>query len=361
MTDTENQPLLAHGDVAHEVERPKSSDIAERTIESDVIPETATVGRQIGWASAYVLVISRVIGSGVFAMPGTVLQTVGSPALALILWSLGALFAWASLAIDMEFGCMLPRSGGIKVYLEYTYRWPKFFASVMVAVQAVLLGLTATNCIIFAKYTIYAFGLDPGDLEVKGLAIGMFTAITIVHGCFYRTGIWIQNVLGWLKIGLIVFMILTGLFVVIIRPSPKHSQSEPWWFNDPWRDSDFAWNNLSTSFFKVFYSYAGLSNINNVLNEVKNPVQTLRSVGPAALWTSCFTYLLINVAYLQVVPVKEVKQSRELIAALFFERVFGASVGGIFFPLAIAISAVGNVMVVTFSQVRLHTILIICR
>jgi hypothetical protein len=64
-------------------------------------------------------------------------------------------------------------------------------------------------------------------------------------------------------------------------------------------------------------------------------------------------YLLINVAYLAVVPLDEVKRSRELIAALFFERVFGAGFGNIFLPLAIALSAAGNVMVVTFSLVCL--------
>ncbi len=55
-------------------------------------------------------------------MPGTIIQNVGSPGLALSLWILGAFVAWAGLVIDMEYGCMLPRSGGMKVYLEYTYR-----------------------------------------------------------------------------------------------------------------------------------------------------------------------------------------------------------------------------------------------
>lgn len=355
MEASENAPLLNSNhsrDDEATLERILSSK-ADREVENDVIPETATGGRRIGWTSAYILVISRVIGSGIFAMPGVIIQTVGSPGLALVLWIIGALVAWAGLAIDMEYGCMLPRSGGIKVYLEYTYRKPKFFASVMVAVQAVLLGFTATNCIVFAKYTIYAFHLQPGDLEVKTLAVGLLTVITIMHGCFYRTGVWIQNALGWLKVALICFMIVTGLVVVSLRsPSePTALDTTPTWWAELWKDSDFAWNNISTSFFKIFYSYAGLSNVNNVLNEVKNPVRTLKSVGPAALLTACFMYILINLAYLAVVPIQEFKQSRELIAAVFFDRVFGARVGGIFLPLAIAISAAGNVMVVTFSLV----------
>jgi hypothetical protein len=87
------------------------------------------------------------------------------------------------------------------------------------------------------------------------------------------------------------------------------------------------------------------------LNEVKNPIRTLKTVGPAALFTACVMYLLANVAYLAVVPLEDVKSSKELIAALFFERVFGVGFGNVFLPLAVALSAVGNVMVVTFSLV----------
>ena len=325
-----------------------------RSIEDDVVPETAVVGRTIGWGSAYIIVISRVIGSGIFAMPGVIVKTVGSPGLALLMWVIGAFVAWCGLAITLEYGCMLPRSGGEKVYLEYTFRRPRFLASTLVAVQAVLLGFTASNCIVFAKYTLFALKLEPSDAAVKALAVGLLTAITIVHGCFYKSGIWIQNILGWAKVVLIIFMILTGFFVVAFR-----RQSEPsakkinlgFALDDLWGGSHWNWSILSTAFFKIFYSYAGLGNINNVLNEVKNPVRTLKTVGPVALLTACVMYLLVNVAYLSVVPIEDIKQSGELIAALFFERVFGPGFGNVFLPLAIAVSAAGNVMVVTFSLV----------
>jgi amino acid transporter len=358
MQDLETSPLLSpvgsqDSSPRQSIERQrKAAALDERNIENDVLPEGSTAGRNIGWGSAYVLVISRVIGSGIFAMPGTIVQNVGSPGLALVLWVVGALVAWAGLAIEMEYGCMLPRSGGVKVYLEYTFRKPQFLTSTLVAVQAVLLGFTASNCIVFAKYTLFAAGVTPQDLNTKLLAIGLLTWITFVHSCFYRTGIWIQNVLGWLKVGLIVFMILTGLFVVLFRPStPSSGPATTMSWDDLWTGSDWAWNTLSTAFFKISYSYAGLSNVNNVLNEVKDPIRTIKTVGPTALLTACTMYVLVNVAYLAVVPLEEVKQSSELIAALFFERVFGAGFGNVFLPLAIALSAAGNVMVVTFAVV----------
>jgi amino acid transporter len=324
-----------------------------RHVEDTVIPETATLGRNLSWSSAYILVISRVIGSGIFATPGSIVKSTGSVGLALLLWVGGAFIAGCSLIVSLEYGCMLPRSGGEKVYLEFTYRHPRFFASTLVAVQAVLLGFTASNCIIFGEYVLFALRIEATEFSQKALALGLLTAITIVHGCFLRTGIWIQNVLGWVKVGLVVFMILTGLYAVVFHVSitaDAPAQERISW-DGLWKDSNWGWGTLSTALFKVSYSYAGLQNVNNVLNEVKNPVRTLRTVAPASLLTACLLYLLVNVAYFSVVPLNEVKESGELIAALFFERVFGQNFGRTVLPLAIAISAAGNVMVVTFTLV----------
>jgi amino acid transporter len=240
------------------------------------------------------------------------------------------------------------------VYLEFTYRHPRFLASTLVAVNAVLLGFTASNCIVFSQYVLFAFRIDPTPVLQKTLAAALLTWITMIHGSFLRSGIFIQNILGWVKVALIVFMIATGLFVVLFRPETAGTldmkpYSTHW--NSIWKDSNWNWGIISTALFKVFYSYAGLENVNNVLNEVKNPVKTLKSVAPAALITSCILYLLVNVAYFLVIPMEEIKQSGELVAALFFERTFGPTVGRTILPLAVATSAIGNVMVVTFALV----------
>lgn len=335
----------------------QAADVAEsRTIENDVVPETSTLGRTLSRQSAYILVISRVLGSGIFATPGTIIRAVGSVGLALSLWIVGAVVAACGLAIALEYGSMLPRSGGEKVYLEFTYRRPRFLASTVVAVMVVCFGFTASNCVVFSQYVLFAAGVEePAEWVRKGVAVGLLTAITIVHGVFRALGVRIQNFLGWIKVGLIVFMILSGLYVVILRPgeaapgvSTTYAVGD---WDDLWRGSNWNWGVVSTSLFQVFYSYAGLENANNVLNEVKDPVRTLRFVSISALVTACVLYLLTNVAYFIVVPVEEIKASGELVAALFFERVFGGNIGGILLPLAVALSAAGNVMVVAFAMV----------
>ena len=53
----------------------------------------------------------------------------------------------------------------------------------------------------------------------------------------------------------------------------------------------------ATATFKVLNAYAGWSNVNYVLNEVKNPVRTLKIAGPVGLGICAILYLLANVAY----------------------------------------------------------------
>ena len=150
--------------------------------------DTLQAGRNLTWWSCFNLVISRVIGSGIFATPGAILQAVGSPGLTLLLWIVGAVIAACGLAVSLEFGCMLPRSGADKVYLEFTYRKPRFLASTMVAMSAVFLGFTASNCVMFTR-VCSALGLDDaGALLRKGLALALLVVVTVTHVVFPKAG-----------------------------------------------------------------------------------------------------------------------------------------------------------------------------
>lgn len=325
-----------------------------RSIELDILPETATFGRNLTWTSAYMLTVSRIVGSGIFATPGNIFSSVGSVGLALTIWVVGALIAACGLAVSMELGCMLPRSGGIKVYLEFMYRRPRFLASTLVAIQAVVLGFTASNCIVFGEYILVALNLEVTAFAQRTLAVGLLTAITIIHGCFLKTGIWIQNALAWVKIGLMAFMAILGVVALFLPSTSSRGNAETLSLAGLFEGSNWDLVALSTAIFKVSYSFAGYDNVNNVLNEVKDPVRTLKTMAPTALLTVAIFYLMINVAYFIVVPLEDIKNSGELIAALFFEGIFGASVGSAILPILVAVSAAGNVMVVIFTLARVN-------
>ena len=327
-----------------------------RSVECGTLPENATFGRNLTWTSAYMLTISRIVGSGIFATPGNIYRSVGSVGLALTVWIVGALLAACGLAVSLELGCMLPRSGGVKVYLEFMYRRPRFLASTLVAVQAVVLGFTASNCIVFGEYLLVALDMEVTAVAQRTLAVGLLTAITIVHGCFLKTGIWVQNALAWVKIGLMAFMAILGVVALFLPQTSSRQNAEALSLTRLFDGSNWDIVALSTAIFKVSYSFAGYDNVNNVLNEVKDPVRTLKTMAPAALLTVAVFYMILNIAYFIVVPLEEIRNSGELIAALFFERIFGAGVASTLLPILIAVSAAGNVMVVTYALVAVSNL-----
>ena len=92
--------------------------------------------------------IGRIIGTGIFSTPSSILSSVHSVGASLMLWVLGFVLSFCGLFVWLEFGTMFPRSGGEKVYLEAVYKKPRFLATVIFAINAILLGFTAAPCIV---------------------------------------------------------------------------------------------------------------------------------------------------------------------------------------------------------------------
>ncbi|KAK2873957.1 hypothetical protein FQN49_001960 [Arthroderma sp. PD_2] len=326
-----------------------------RNVENTTVLENATYGRNITSLNAYLLVLSNVLGSSIFATPGSIVRSAGSVGITLLVWLFGAAMAACDLGIYTEYGCMLPRSGGDKVYLEFTYRRPRFLTSTLIAIHAVALHVSTTNCIVFGQYMLFALGMEPTVAAQRGFAVGLLLAVSILHGYFLKAGIWIQSALGWVIISIIAFMISTSLYVILFRKQATIIDTpELFSWDGVWENSNWEFTVLATALLKARGSFSGLYTTNVVLNEVKNPIRSLKVVGLLALITVCVLYTLINMAYFMVVPMEEIKHSGQLIAALFFERVFGPGFGKTALPLLVAISAAGKVMVTVFTSARIN-------
>lgn len=108
----ETRPLLESDDRQNDIQITTATDITNGFPDSLPGP---SYGKSLSWSSAYILVVSRVIGSGIFATPGSIVKSTGSVGLTLLVWLVGTVLAACGLSVSMEYGCMLPRSGGDKV------------------------------------------------------------------------------------------------------------------------------------------------------------------------------------------------------------------------------------------------------
>ncbi|KAJ9245058.1 hypothetical protein DTO169E5_925 [Paecilomyces variotii] len=309
------------------------------------------LGRHLGIVSTAFLIVGRIIGTGIFSTPSSIVEGVGSVGASLMLWVLGLFLSAAGLCVWLEFGCMIPRSGGEKVYLEAVYRRPKQLITVVFAVQAIALGFTASGCIIFASNIVVAADREASEWEERGIAIVVIVFVTLLHTFLPKLGVRGMNFITTVKIITLLFIVVTGWVVLsgrVHRVQDPHAS-----FRNAFAGSVHSGNVYATALFKVLNSYAGWSNAAYVLNEVKNPVHTLKIAGPLGLLICGVLYLLANVAYFSAATPQEIANSGSTVAAYFMLKVFGKAAQRALSVL-VAISALGNVMSITFAQARVN-------
>ncbi|KAK0510331.1 hypothetical protein JMJ35_007725 [Cladonia borealis] len=320
----------------------------ELSLEEDI---AGGLGRHLGVTSTTFLIVGKIIGSGIFATPSSITSSVGSVGAALMLWVLGAALSFSGLCVWMEFGCMFPRSGGEKVYLEASYPRPRLLATIFFSTQAILLGFSASNCVVFAEFILVAANHSVTQWAERGIAIAVIVFVSLMHMLIPKIGVRIMNVISSIKIFILLFIVITGW---VVLSGKVHKIKDPHAsFRNSFAGSSHSGYEYATALFKVLNSYEGWSNAAYVLNEVKKPVRTLKIAGPLGLGICTVLYLLANVAYFAAATPKEIANSGVTVAGFFFGRVFGESAERAL-SVFVALSALGNVMAVTFAQARVN-------
>src|ERR1039457_2999823 len=131
--------------------------------------------RQLGFFSATALVISNMIGMGIFTTTGYMAGDLGSAGLILACWSVGALFTVAGTLSYSELGINFPSSGGEYVYLTHAFGpewgfmtgWVSFFAGFSAPIAAAAVA--------FSDYLGYFFPnlkQEPESMRIGVAGVG---------------------------------------------------------------------------------------------------------------------------------------------------------------------------------------------
>ncbi|KAH6677165.1 amino acid permease-domain-containing protein [Halenospora varia] len=309
------------------------------------------LGYAVGPVTIMFLNISKMIGTGVYSTPASVLSGTGSVGLAMIYWVLGFLIAASSLSVYLEYASYFPnRSGSEVVYLEQAYPRPKYFFPTAFAAQSVILSFSSSNAIVLARYLFRINGHVPSDWELKGVAIAGYTVAVLLLLFHTRFSFWLSNGIGIIKLLTLIFVAITGLVVLGGHTKVKNPTVN---FQNSFDGTSTSAYGLTNALVKIIFSYAGYENAFNVVNEVKNPVKTIRNNSFISLFIVTVLYIFANIAYFAAVPKADLKKSTQIAASLFFQNVFGngGAIRGLNF--LIALSAFGNLLAVLIGQSRL--------
>lgn len=265
------------------------------------------------------------------------------------MWAVGTLIAMAGTAVYLEWGTAIPKNGGEKNYLEYVYQKPKFLATAMYAAYAVLLGWAASNSVVFGEYILNAADVEVGRWNQRGIGLACITAAFLIHALAVKWGLRLQNLLGIVKLVIILFVIVAGWAALA---GHMHIENPPHNFRNAFEGTTGSGYGIVMALYNVIWSFIGYSNANYALSETKNPVRTLKIAAPLAIGSVGIFYMLCNIAYFAAVPKEQFLSSGQTVAATFFGNMFGARAEKVM-SVFVALSAFGNVLSVIFSQGRI--------
>lgn len=302
----------------------------ERTPAQD--PWGERLPRRLGLWSAIAILIGSSIGSGIFRVPTIVALRLEEPGAVLLAWVLGGVLAICGALTFAELAGAFPRSGGIFAFLlegfgplpAFLFGWAQ-----LTVVRASVLGGIAT---IFAEYFGYFMQFTPA--QVRYVAAGAIILVGLLNYLGVKNAAVFMNFTTAAK-----YLAVAGLALLAFTLGEGTTANFAPDFSRPLQLSL-----LGTALISIMWTYDGWPDVSFMGGEIKNPQRTLPLAlifGTAALVA---VYLFVNLAYIYLVPLPEMAQSK-LIATTAAERipVFGGAGAAV---------VAGIVMLATFSALN---------
>lgn len=293
-----------------------------------------TLRRKLGLSAVLAVVMGDMIGSGIFFTPGELAAVATAPWQVYFFWSLCGLITLCGALTLAELSALMPKAGVSYHALTEAYG-P--FAGFMQAWMMVLVsgpGAIAGVAILFGELANQVFGSGSSGMQLVWAvaAIGLFALINL-RGAEWggRT----QVLLTTIKIVGLVVLVAGGLFLAAPAadaptPAPEESQQGLLGL--------VRFIGLGVAI--VLFTYDGWIDASNVAGEVKNPNRNFPLAMGFGVLSITLIYLLVNYAFLRVIPLETMRENPTLVAPMVAEAAFGRN-GGIALSVLMWISIFG--------------------
>jgi APA family basic amino acid/polyamine antiporter len=174
-------------------------------------PGAVRLERRLGPLDAAAIVISNVIGGGIFFVPIIVAQLVPNPGAMLAVWVVGGALAFTGAMAYAELAAVRPQAGGEYVYLRDAYGPLAAFLTGWTSFIAGFAGAIAASAVALADYVTR---FVPAASNAKpAIALTAIAALTLIHVRGLGPGRLVQNILAGLKVTGIVLLVALGFAI----------------------------------------------------------------------------------------------------------------------------------------------------
>lgn len=317
-------------------------------------PKTELV-RGLTLTAAIMIAAGSMIGSGIFRKPATMAGQLMSPELLLIVWLVAGIITFIGALCNAEVSGMIDATGGQYVYFQkmygnfvsYLYGW-SVFAVIQTGAGAAIAYVFGEYLGYFIKYpqlpeswvTISIYIPIVGNIfpfaefGAKAAAILCILFLTAINYAGVIFGGAVQSFVTFVKIASIVL-----LSILLLASGSGSFSNISTGFSIPESTTSNIISLFGLAIAGAFWAYDGWNNLTFVAGEIKNPQ---RNVPLGLLFGTLIVvvvYMLINVAYLYVLPIEKMAES-PLVGATAASIVFGSN-GAILISISVIISTFG--------------------
>lgn len=279
------------------------------------------------------IVVSNVIGGGIFFTPVLIAQLVPDPWAMLALWLTGGVLAFCGASAYAELAALHPRAGGEYIYLREAYGSLAAFLTGWTSFVAGFSGALAAGALAFASYLgrfVPAAGSDTALLTVPIplvpltitpqalVALALLGALAFVHVRGLDIGRLVQNGLTLLKVGFLVGFVLVGF--ALGNGSISHFAA----------GESVSWNNWVLALVPVMFSYSGWNAAAYVAEEIRDPTRAVPRALALGTALVVLIYLGLNLLYVFALPLAELGALKAGLLDSVGERLFVVPLGGVF-------------------------------
>ncbi len=309
----------------------------------------------IGLTSAIVLVISSVIGTGVFKKIAPMSAELQSPGLVLTAWLVAGLISLAGTLSNAEVASMLADSGGDFVYYRKIYN--RFFAFLFgwTNFAVIRTASIASIAYVFAQSLnslvpipnsspemseMSFLGLHFLDnLGIKLVAIALIVFLTYFNTKGLKLGEKLSNTLVTLMIIVMLGIIILGLTSSVGNWEYLKQNSVK--FNPEEMQGGTLFKALALACLSAFWGYEGWNSVGYIGGEIKNPQRNLPLALTIGMIIIIAMYMMMNFVYLYILPIDEfikIHETKNGIGAVAVVTHFLGSWGGVLISCLILVT-----------------------
>lgn len=315
--------------------------------------------RTLTLRAATLLIVSSVIGSGVYKKVAPMADQLGAPEWVLLAWALAGFISLCGALSNAEIAGMLADAGGEYAYFRHIYGrfmaflwgWTTFAVIKTAAIASIAYVFAQSlNALVtlprlpqnFEQIELWGLFQPFDNSGVKAATIALILALTFLNTRGLRGGAGMSTWISRLVLASLLLLVVAGLgwgggsWANMQTPASTFAPRPVW-------DFDFI-KALFAALLAAFWAYEGWNTVGFLGAEIKEPNRNL----PLALFSGMLliigVYVAVNFTYLYVLPIDQIiagfKDQNE-IAAVAVVRHFAGTAGAAGLSVLILITTLG--------------------